>query len=284
VGAASLRPQLAGQAAGVATLNGKRLRVDVIGRMRVELAAAYRLAARHGMNEGICNHFTAAVNEELDLFLVIPHGVSWSLVRPEQLLLVDSEGKVLQGQGEVEQTALSIHAAVHRACGSSGLAVFHTHMPWAASMCAIKPEHGGRLLQVHQNCCRFHNCVEYDERYGGLAEDATEGENICRKLREALEDGGKCPRVVFLANHGVIVVGRSVAEAWDDLYYLERACQVQVTALMAVGGDVDKLALIDEDIAEKTCEQTLATLAEYSAKHLAAGIADLRRADPTFAR
>mmetsp|Transcript_67521 Transcript_67521/g.208779 ORF Transcript_67521/g.208779 Transcript_67521/m.208779 type:complete len:251 (+) Transcript_67521:3-755(+) len=250
----------------------------------MQRAAAYRLAAKNGLNEGVCNHMTVAVDEEFEMFLVIPHGVSWSLVRPEQLLLVDSDGKVLQGQGEVEPTALSIHSAVHKACGSAGVAVFHTHMPYATALGALKPEYGGRLLQVHQNCCRFLGSVEYESRFGGLAEDASEGHAIARRFREVVEEGGRCPRAVFLANHGVLVVGKSVAEAWDDLYYLERACQIQVLALQAAGGDVDKLALIDDEIAERTCEQTLATMEDYATKHFNAGVLELRRVDPTFAR
>jgi len=264
----------------------KRAKPDHIGRLRLELATAYRLAAKHGLNEGVCNHFTASTNDLHDQFLVIPHGISWALVQPEQLLLVDAEGKVIEGHGEVEITALTIHAAVHQACKGSGTAVFHTHMPWATTMCCLKRDHGGQLLQIHQNCCRFLGAIKYDDRYGGLSEDMTEGCAIAQAFRGATEptQSQTQTRVVFLANHGVIVVGESIARAWDDLYYLERACQVQVQALMAAGGDMSRIVLIDSKVAEHTAQQERKLLqdGDYAEKLLASGLAELRHSDPTF--
>eukprot|EP00931_Biecheleriopsis_adriatica_P075335 TRINITY_DN49224_c0_g1_i1.p1 TRINITY_DN49224_c0_g1~~TRINITY_DN49224_c0_g1_i1.p1 ORF type:complete len:307 (+),score=63.32 TRINITY_DN49224_c0_g1_i1:60-923(+) len=254
---------------------------DHVGRLRFELAAAYRLCAKHGLNEGICNHLTVTIDEACTHFLVIPYGVSWELVQPEQLVLVDSSGNILEGKGEVETSAMTIHAAVHSACGPSGSAVFHTHMPWATTMCALKPEYGGRLLQVHQNCCRFFERVEYDERFGGFAEDMTEARSIARRFREAKDND--FPRAVLLANHGVVVIGRNIAEAWDDLYYLERACQIQVKALMAAGGDVSRLKLIDDSTAALTRSQVLKGFPMYASNHLESGIAELQRDDPLFA-
>lgn len=258
--------------------------VESISQLRFDLAAAYRLHAKYGLNEGVCNHLTVTTDEAHSKFLVIPHGVSWAQVQPDDLVLVDSEGNLLEGEGEVDKSALTIHAAVHQACGDKGKAVFHTHMPWATTMCAMQGAHGGKLLQVHQNACRFFDAAVYDERYGGVSEDMDEACLIARRFAEAAKDKStRFPRAVFLANHGIVIVGHSVAEAWDDMYYLERACQVQVQALMAVGGDVGKLKLIDDATAEKTYVQTMKNFNLYAEKHMAACIGELCASDAAFA-
>lgn len=185
---------------------------------RTDLAAALRLAARMGLHEGICNHFSYAVPGE-NRFLLNPHGRHWSEIRADDILLVDGAGKVLEGGGAAEVSAICIHAPLHRR-HPRARCVLHTHMPYATALTAIAD---GTLEPVIQNALRFHGDVAYDREYGGLAQDLDEGERIARAM------GDK--RVLFMANHGVIVVGESVAAAFDDLYYLERACQTQVLAM-----------------------------------------------------
>ena len=97
--------------------------------------------------------------------------------------------------------------------------MLHTHMPYATALTLLE---NGRLEMVEQNALRFHDDIAYDDTYNGLVVDNAEGDRLARVL------GTK--RVMFLANHGVIVVGPSVAEAFDSLYYLERACRLQVLA------------------------------------------------------
>ncbi len=192
---------------------------DTHQQARTDLAAALRLAARLGLHEGICNHFSYAVPGGEDRFLLNPFGLHWSEIRAGDLLVVEASGKVLEGGGEAELSAICIHAPLHRR-HPRGRCVLHTHMPYATALTAIED---GRLEPVIQNALRFYGDVAYDRDYGGLAQDVDAGERIARAM------GDK--RVLFMANHGIIVVGDSVAAAFDDLYFLERACQTQVLAM-----------------------------------------------------
>lgn len=186
---------------------------------RVNLAAAFRLAARFDLNEGICNHFTYAPPERPGCFLVNPFGIHWSRVTASDLLLVDNDGQVLEGSGELETTAFCIHSRIHMRHPRAAC-VLHTHMPYATTLTSL--EHTP-LEPISQNALRYYNDVAYDPSYNGIAADVEEGERMAAAMGEK--------RVLFLANHGVIVVGDSIAKAFEDLYYLERACQLQVLAL-----------------------------------------------------
>lgn len=185
---------------------------------RIDLAAALRLAVRHGMHEGICNHFSLML-PGTDCFLLNPYGIHWSQIRASDLLVVDADGRVLEGTGEAETTAFQIHSRIHVG-NPRATCVLHTHMPYATALTMI--EDGG-LEWAGQTALSFYDDVAYDRVYNGQVLDRSEGDRIAAAL------GDK--RVLFLAHHGVIVVGRTVAEAFDDLYYLERACQAQVIAM-----------------------------------------------------
>jgi ribulose-5-phosphate 4-epimerase/fuculose-1-phosphate aldolase len=185
---------------------------------RIDLACALRWAARMGLSEGVCNHFSLAVAGTRDRFLINPQGLHWSEVRAADILLIDTQGKVLEGRYTVEPTAFFIHGRIHLA-KKNATCVLHTHMPFATTLTVLE---GGRLEPVSQNALKYYGRVAYDEEYNGLALDEAEGDRMCGKMGDA--------DVLFLANHGVIVCGESVAWAFDDLYYLERACMLQVLA------------------------------------------------------
>jgi len=210
-----------------------------ITQARIDLAAALRWAARLGLNEGICNHFSLAVPGEQDRFLINPQGLHWSEITPADLVMTDSDGAVIEGRHQVEATAFFIHGRIHRGRVNAAC-VLHTHMPYAT---ALAISDGGRLEWASQNALRFYGRVAYDECYNGLVLDAEEGDRICAQIENA--------DALFLANHGVIVCGDSVAQAFDDLYYLERACMVQVLAERAGR----KLKLVPESIAALTGRQ-----------------------------
>lgn len=199
---------------------------------RAELAAALRLAVRFNFHEGIDNHFSLAVSPEGDRFLVNPYGPHWAEVTASDLLLVDSEGRVLEGELPLDLTAYHIHSRLHLQVPQARC-VLHTHMPYATALTSVE---GGRLEPINQNALRFCNNVAYYDDYNGLVLDHQEGERLCRVI------GNKS--VLFLANHGVIVTGGSVAEAFDTLYFLERTCRNQILAmstglpLKRVGDDV----------------------------------------------
>jgi ribulose-5-phosphate 4-epimerase/fuculose-1-phosphate aldolase len=201
-----------------------------IKQLQQDLAAAVRLAERFGFNEGICNHFSVQLPD--GRFLLNPHGVHWSRIRTSDILIIDPD----DGNEDIEVTALHIHGAVHR-MHPAAHCVMHTHMPYATALTCLKQ---GRLEYTHQNSLRFYNDVAYDDDYGGLAESAEEGSRIAEKLGRNM--------TMFMSNHGVMVIGSSIAEAFDRLYYLERACEVQVLA-MSTGRPLD---IVSETVALQT--------------------------------
>jgi ribulose-5-phosphate 4-epimerase/fuculose-1-phosphate aldolase len=187
---------------------------------RVDLAAAHRLADRQGFSEGIFNHFTLAVPGSDDRYLQIPFGLHWSEVTASCLMEVGFDGRLLTGAGDIEQSAFCIHAPIHRLIPSAAC-VLHTHMPFASALSRLEES---RIEAIGQTEIGFLGCVAYDQEYTGLALDPAEGERLAAVL-------GPDNKVLFMANHGVLVVGETVAEAYDRLYYLERACQVQLYAM-----------------------------------------------------
>ena len=170
----------------------------VVTRLRDDLSLALRAAAHHGLAEGVCNHFSVQLPDGSGRFLLNPRGLLWSEVHAADVVLV--------------------HAAIHRLGGHA--VVLHTHMPFATALTLT----ADRALDtaLSQNAMRFHGRVAADARYNGLALDAAEGERIARAM--AGRD------VAFLGNHGVVVCGTRIDHAYDDLYYLERACMAEVLA------------------------------------------------------
>ena len=207
-------------------------------RARIDLAACHRLAVHFGYHEGIDNHMTMLVPGCSDRFYLAPFGLLWSEVKASDLLEVDFSGKLVAGRGLVEDTALYIHASTHR-LAPQPRCVLHTHMPYATALGMLA---GGRLETASQTAIGFHDSIAYVE-YNGLALVFVEGERLARAL------GGK--PVGMLRNHGVLVTGDSVAQAFERLYFLERACQVQVLAL-STGRP---LAILPEPVVRTTLEQ-----------------------------
>lgn len=191
---------------------------SVVNQLRDDLALALRAAAMYGLGEGICNHFSVAVPGQSDKFLLNPRGLMWQEVRSEDIILIDTEGNKLSGRHEPEPSAMFIHAAIHRITGKN--VVLHTHMPFASALALTK--NAGIDTLLSQNAMRFHGRVACDRNFNGLAQDHTEGERIANAMQGA--------EIAFLGNHGVVVCGDRLDYAFDDLYYLERACQLEVFA------------------------------------------------------
>ena len=214
-----------------------------VAALRADLALALRAAAHHGLAEGVCNHFSVELPDQSGRFLLNPRGLLWHEVQADDIVLVDTAGTVLAGRHPVESTAMFIHAAIHRVARQP--CVLHTHMPHATALTLTTD----RALDpaLSQTAMRFHGRLAVDAHYNGLALDVAEGERIARAM---LVDGGAAD-VVFLANHGVVVCGPQLAHAYDDLYYLERACQAQVLA-QATGRP---LAPVHADLAARVAAQ-----------------------------
>ena len=216
--------------------------VDVEAETRADLAAAFRWAARLNFHEATANHFSAAVSDDGTKFLLNPRGRHFSQMRASELLLLDADAAGGEANRAADPTAWYLHAHLHRFVPQAQC-VLHTHMPYATTLACLADY---EFLMLDQNACRFRHRIAYDRHYAGMALDDTEGERVARLL-------GHDKSVLFLGNHGVIVVGRSVAEAFDELYYLEKASQLQVLAL-STGRP---LALVDDRIAELACQQWL---------------------------
>ncbi len=238
-----------------------------IRQARIDLAAAFRLAVRHQLHEGICNHFSLMPPGSDELFLVNPYGLHWSEIKASDLVLLDKAGRPVEGTGEVESSAFNIHAGIHRA-HPHARCVLHTHMPYATALTMIED---GRLEPALQTALRFKDAIAYDEDFNGIA-DAVEGERMARLL------GDK--EVLFLANHGVIFVGATVGVAFDALYYLERAAQAQCIA-MATG---KPLRLVRKEVAERTRADFAQFRPVYAERHFEALKRQLDRDEPDYAQ
>ena len=227
---------------------------------RRDLAVAFRWAAKLEMHEATANHFSLAISDDGQEFLINPAGRHFSLVQASDLVLVDLNAKnfgIAESQ-LVDPTAINLHGQLHKLLPHAKC-ILHTHMPYATTLACLRDF---EFLMLDQNACRFYQRIAYDRDYAGMALEQSEGERVARVL-------GKSKSVLFLANHGVIVVGNSVAEAFDELYYLEKAAQLQVLAL-STGRE---LSIIEDEIAALVCKQWL----EYpkSAEHHFAALIEI---------
>jgi ribulose-5-phosphate 4-epimerase/fuculose-1-phosphate aldolase len=194
--------------------------IDVVAQAKTQLAAAHRLAVLHDLEEGIDNHFTVTVPGREDQYLILPFGLHWSEARASDMIVFNESGATLEGDGVVELSAQCIHAPIHRICGAR--VVLHTHQPWAVALNMLKDN---RLLPANQTAAFFHGHIAYDDDYAGTADSLEEGERLAAVI------GDK--RVLFMKNHGVIVTGDNIGQAYKRLYKLERVCRTQVLALSA---------------------------------------------------
>ncbi len=235
---------------------------------RIDLAAAFRLAVRFELHEGVCNHFSLKVPGESNRFLLNPYGLHWSEIAAGNLLTLDIDGNILEGKGEAETSAFQIHSRIH-ALHPNAACVLHSHMPHATALATIER---GRLEPVEQNALRFHGRIAYDDAYNGIVLDGSEGDRLAACL-------GDKP-VLFLASHGVIVAGATVGQAFDDLYYLERAARVQVLAL-STGRPLNRLS---DEIRDLTAAQLAAERVVLAESHFTALKRVLDRDEPDYAR
>ena len=234
---------------------------------RVALAAAFRLAARHGWHEAVANHFSLAVSADGRQFLMNPRWRHFSLIRASELLLCDADDAAsMQRPDAPDPSAWCIHGALH-AMLPQARCVLHMHPPYATALaCLADPT----LLPLDQNCARFYRRVAIDLEYGGVADNAAEGRRIAAALGEH--------RRLILGNHGVLVVAATVGEAFDDLYYLERACQTLILAY-STG---QKLNVMPHDLAERTA-RGWEEYPSYAEAHFAEARRILDGQDPSYA-
>ena len=191
---------------------------DPLTQARVHLAAAHRMAVLHDLEEGIDNHFTVTVPGREGQYLILPFGFHWSEARASDMIVFEESGKTLEGEGVVELSAYCIHAPIHRITGAK--VVLHTHQTWAVALNMLKDN---RLLPANQTAAFLAGDIAYDDHYAGTADTPEEGHRLAGLM-------GDKP-IVFLKNHGILVAGDTVAQAYKRLYKLERVCRTQVLAL-----------------------------------------------------
>ncbi len=208
--------------------------------LRVDLAAAFRLAAKLGWNEGVANHFSVAASPDGKQFLINPRWCHFSRTKASELVLLDARDKSTMDRPDApDASAWCIHGALH-AQAPQARCVLHVHPPYATAIASLADP---RIQPIDQNTARFFDRVAIDLGYGGIADYEEEGERITRAL-------GNQSRMM-MGNHGVLVVAPTIAEAFDDLYYLERACQTLVLAY-STG---QKLNVMPRELAERTARQ-----------------------------
>lgn len=242
-------------------------RQDPIREARIDLAAAFRLAARLGFDDTIWNHFTLTVPGRTDRFLSKPHGLLMSEIRASDIIVIDEEGNTVDGKGKSDRAAVCIHVGLHQA-HPRARCVLHTHQKFGTWLGNIE---GGRLLPINQNAIRFYNRVSYDEGYNGLGTSHEEGARIASTL-------GETNNILVMANHGLIVVGPTVGHAFYDLYYFEVSCEEQY--MVACSGQTPRL--IPQDICQMTYEQYQTDEKDAGIDYFAAMKRMLAREEPDF--
>ena len=221
---------------------------------RVELAAAFRWTARLNMHEAVANHFSLAVNAEGTQFLMNPNQMHFARIRASDLLLLDANDPATMNRPHApDPTAWGLHGGVHRLVPHARC-VMHVHSIFATVLASLADS---TLPPIDQNCCTFFNRTVVDEGYGGLAfED--EGARCAAQLTDPKK------RVMIMGNHGVLVLGSSVADTFNRLYYFERAAETYIRALQTGR----PLRVLSDAVAEKTAAE-LDNYPEQADRHLA---------------
>ncbi len=203
---------------------------------RIDLAATFRIIAHLGMHEAVANHFSAALSADGKKFLLNPKWKHFSRLRASDLLLLDADDAETAYRPDVDATAWSIHGQIHQRLPDARV-VLHLHPIYTTAVACLARPH---IPAIDQNTARYFNRVAVDELYGGMADTTAEG----ARLTSLLEDKSR----LLMGNHGVIVIAPTVGEAFDDIWTLERACQILVTA-WSTG---QPLKILPDAVAEKT--------------------------------
>ena len=238
---------------------------------RIDLACALRWAAKLNLHEGVDNHFSLAVPDDDgamrgNRFLINPYGWHWSEITASSLVLCNDKGDILEGDNEVEDTAFFIHSRIHLETPNA-VCVLHTHMPYATSITLLE---SGRLEMVEQNALMFDGRISYDDNYTGLVLGEDEGNRIANQLDEK--------SILFMASHGIIVTGPTVGDAFNDLYYLERASQLQVIAK----SQGCNLRNISEQVRHNIQKQFISETPKLAKRHFSALRRILDKSEPNY--
>lgn len=221
--------------------------------LRVDLAAAFRWTARLNLHEAVANHFSMAVNEDGTQFLMNANQQHFARIKASDLLLIDANDPDTMNHPDApDPTAWGLHGAVHRHCPHAKC-VMHVHSIHATVLACLKDP---RLLPIDQNCAIFFNRYVIDNGYGGLAFEE-EGER-CASL---FSDPKK--KVMIMGNHGVMVIGDTIAETFNRMFYFERACETYIRALQTG----QELKVLNDEVAESVARE-IENYPGHDEKHL----------------
>jgi len=221
---------------------------------RVDLAAAFRWTARLNMHEAVANHFSYAINDDGTQFLMNPNQMHFARIKASDLITVDAnDPETLQGVNAPDPTAWGLHGGIHRHVPHARCAM-HVHSIFATVLASLQDS---RLPPIDQNCATFFDRYVIDDGYGGLAFEE-EGARCA-----ALFDDPK-KKVMIMGNHGVLIIGATVAETFNRMYYFERACETYIRALQTGM----PLRVLPDDIAAKTAQE-LDDYPDQDVRHLA---------------
>lgn len=235
--------------------------------LRIDLAAAFRLAEHFNWHEGVANHFSLAVSPDGKQFLMNPKWRHFSGIKASDLLLLDADDKEAMKRPDApDETAWCIHGRMH-ALVPSARCVLHVHPTYATALVGLAdPE----VKPIDQNTARFYKRIAYDLGYEGMANSDAEGNRLASLLGNN--------KTMMMGNHGVLIAAGSVAEAFDELYYLERACQT----LMIAYASGQKLNVMNDKVAEQTARDW-DLYADSAFAHFAEMKKILDRKDPSYA-
>lgn len=220
---------------------------------RVDLAAAFRWTVRLDMHEAVANHFSLSVNEDGSKFLINPNQQHFARIRASDLILIDAnDPSTLDRPDAPDPTAWGLHGALHRHV-PHGRCAMHVHSIYATVLASLADS---RLPAIDQNSAAFYNRVVIDEHYGGLAFEE-EGERCAQQLTDPKK------KVMVMGNHGVMVLGDTVAETFNRLYYFERAAENYIKALQTG----QPLRFISDEVAEKVAQE-VESYPEQADRHL----------------
>lgn len=209
---------------------------DAEAQLRTDLADAFRICHMLGWSESVGNHFSAAVSADGQSFLLNAKWQHFDTIAPEDLLLLDS--RTAETPPDVDASAWCVHGTLHRRLPDARV-VLHAHSPYATALACLEDP---TMVPIDNNTARFYERTAYDMSFGGIADATEEGE----RLAEALGDKS----VLVMGNHGVSIVGDTVAEAFEDLYFFEKAAQTLILA-RSTGA---RLAVLSDAVAQNTAD------------------------------
>ena len=232
-----------------------------------DLAAVFRWTARLNMNEAVANHFSVSVPDSSEDFYVNGSGMHFSSIKSSDLVLIEqSKINELKDKPElVDPTALYIHGSIHKKVPHAKC-ILHVHSKYATALATLEDP---TLPPIDQNSMRFFNRVGVYSDFGGMGFEE-EAKKMANKI------GNK--KVLLMSNHGILTTGQTVAEAFDELFYFEKACETYITALSTN----KKLKIVSNEIAEKTAQEWENCSPTHQDLHLKAIRSILDSEDPSY--